>query len=173
MWTGATTVEEQNIANAGFLRTQIELIDSFFAPDEVSEIWITFPDPQMKKVNKRLTSTRFLALYRKIMGPEGIVNLKTDSPFLYEYTLRMARLNRLDIIENTSDLYAPGGCDPDRSIKTHYETQWLARGKSIKLLRFRLGEGPLVEPETDDIEFDDYRALPRFNPNDKVNYGMS
>lgn len=166
MWKGASEAEHEGIGNAGFLRTQIELIDLFFAPGEISEIWITFPDPQMKKVNKRLTSTRFLKLYRKIMNPSGIVNLKTDSPFLYEYTLRMARENGLEILENTADLYAEGGADEATAIKTHYEKQWLSRGKKIKLLRFRLGECGLTEPDTSDLEPDDYRAMPRFNPAD-------
>lgn len=164
MHKGAKTAEEEKIANAGFLRTEIELLDFFFAPREVSELWITFPDPQMKKVNKRLTSTRFISLYRKVMAPDGIVNLKTDSPFLYEYTLRMARENGLEILEATDDLYGEGGADEERSIKTHYECQWLSRGKKIKLLRFRIGEGVLHEPDVSDLEKDDYRALPRFNP---------
>lgn len=172
MWTGASRVEAEQIPNAAFLRTQIELIDSFFAPGEVSEIWITFPDPQMKKVNKRLTSTRFLSLYRKIMAPDGIVNLKTDSPFLFEYTCRLVKLNGLEVLEMTDDLYGSGGADEATSIKTHYECQWLARGKKIKLLRFRLGSGELSEPDTSDLDFDDYRAVPRFNPADQVNHGM-
>ncbi len=161
MWTGARQVEEQQIPNAAFLRTSIELIDRFFDPGEVSEIWITFPDPQMQKPRKRLTSTRFLNLYRSIMGSGGIVHLKTDSPFLYEYTRRMVEINNLEILRNTDDLYGSGMADPETSIKTYYEQQWLSRGKKIKLLSFRLGEGDLIEPREDDIERDDYRAYPR------------
>lgn len=171
MWTGATRVVNEGIPNAAFLRTQIELIDQFFGPEEVEEIWITFPDPQLKKVNKRLTSTRFLRMYRNIMAADGVINLKTDSPFLYEYTRRLAVENGLEILEATSDLYGLGGADEESSIKTHYETQWLARGKKIKLLRFRLGEGDLKEPDVADLEPDDYRAFCRFNPEDKVNFG--
>lgn len=166
MHKGASTVESESIPNAGFLRTEIELLDHFFDEKEVSEIWITFPDPQMKKVNKRLTSTRFIKLYRKVMSSDGIINLKTDSPFLYEYTLRMARENKLDIVESTADLYGEGGVDEVSAIKTHYECQWLSRGKKIKLLRFRIGSGELTEPNVDDLEKDDYRALPRFNSED-------
>ena len=173
MWKGASQVEREGIPNAGFLRTQIELIDSFFAPGEVDSIWITFPDPQMKKVNKRLTSTRFLRQYRNIMAPEGVVALKTDSPFLFEYTRRLVELNGLEVLEMTDDLYGTGGADEATSIKTHYETQWLARGKKIKLLRFRIGEGELREPDVSDLEPDDYRAAPRFNSEDKVNFGLS
>lgn len=177
MWTGAKTVEEQNIPNAAFLRTEIELVDRFFAPGEVSEIWITFPDPQMQKSRKRLTSTRFLDLYRKIMGPEGVVHLKTDSPFLYEYTRRLVTENNLEVLRDTDDLYSSGLAatgnsgladpessgfvNPETSIKTYYEQQWLSRGKKIKLISFRLGSQPLAEPREDDIERDDYRAYPR------------
>ena len=163
IYTGAKTVETENIDNAGFLRTQIEALPSFFAPGEVSEIWITFPDPQLKKTNKRLTSTRFISYYREFMDPDGIVNLKTDSPFLYEYTLRLARLNGLEIIDNIEDLYnRPGDC-MEKQIKTFYEQQWLSRGKTIKLLKFRIGDNSLEEPDVSDLEPDDYRAAARFN----------
>ena len=160
---GAKTVEEEKIPNAGFLRTQVEALPHFFAPEEVAEIWITFPDPQLKKTNKRLTSTRFLGYYRKFMNPDGIINLKTDSPFLYEYTRRLAMVNNLEIIEDTDDLYALPGDRMEKRIKTFYEQQWLSRGKSIKLLKFRIGSNALIEPDVSDLEPDDYRAAARFN----------
>lgn len=164
MWTGAREVEENGIANAAFLRCEIENIDSFFAPGEVDRLWITFPDPQMKKNRKRLTSTRFLKLYRKILRPDGEVNLKTDSPFLFEYTRRLVELNGFETSLCTDDLYGSGAADPVSSIKTYYEQQWLARGKKIKLISFRLPSvGELLEPQEDDIERDDYRAMPRPN----------
>lgn len=164
MWTGAKEVEENGIPNAAFLRCEIENIDRFFAPAEVDSLWITFPDPQMKKPRKRLTSTRFLALYRRILRPGGIVNLKTDSPFLFEYTRRLVELNGFETLRCTDDLYGAGEADPVSSIKTYYEQQWLARGKKIKLISFRLPqEGELHEPREDDIERDDYRAMPRPN----------
>lgn len=164
MWAGASEVEREQMDNAKFLRCEIENIDHFFAPGEVDELWITFPDPQMKKARKRLTSTRFLDLYRKILRPDGIVNLKTDSPFLYEYTRRLVELNSLPVLAQTDDLYSSGLVDPVTTIKTYYEQQWLARGKKIKLISFRLpAEGPLLEPREDDIERDDYRAIPRPN----------
>lgn len=106
MWTGASEVERDGIPNAGFLRCEIENIPAFFAEGEVDEIWITFPDPQMQKPRKRLTSTRFLDLYRRILRPGGVINLKTDSPFLYEYTRRLILLNRLPLLASTPDLYA-------------------------------------------------------------------
>lgn len=166
MWTGAKEVEESGIANAAFLRCEIENIEHFFAPGEVSEIWITFPDPQMKKTRKRLTSTRFLESYRNILRPDGIIHLKTDSPFLFEYTRRLVELNGLETLECTSDLYGNGQADEVTSIKTYYEQQWLSRGKKIKLISFRLKEGNLEEPDIEDLEKDDYRAIPR--PNIKV-----
>lgn len=160
IWRGAKTVEEEQMPNAAFLRTEIENIRSFFEPGEVDELWITFPDPQMQKPRKRLTSTRFLELYRGLLRPDGIVNLKTDSPFLYEYTRRLVEKNVLPVLANTDDLYGSGMADPVTSIKTFYEQQWLSRGKKIKLLSFRLpAEGELLEPESDDIPRDDYRSV--------------
>lgn len=159
MWSGAKEVEETGLENAGFLRTEIENIRSFFDQGEVEELWITFPDPQMQKVRKRLTSTRFLNLYRGLLRPDGIVNLKTDSPFLYEYTRRLVDLNGFEVLMNTDDLYGKGLADPVTSIKTYYEQQWLSRGKKIKLISFRLpAEGELREPEAGDIPKDDYRS---------------
>lgn len=164
MWRGAKTVEEEGISNAAFLRAEIENIDKFFVPGEVEELWITFPDPQMQKTRKRLTSTRFLNLYRCLLRDNGIVNLKTDSPFLYEYTRRLVELNGFEVLMNTDDLYGSGNADPVSSIKTFYEQQWLSRGKKIKLLSFRLpAEGELREPESEDIPRDDYHAMARFN----------
>lgn len=162
MWSGAKTVEEEKIRNAAFLRAEIENIREFFTPGEVDEIWITFPDPQMQKVRKRLTSSRFLGYYREILKPDGIVNLKTDSPFLYEYTRRLVELNQFEVLANTDDLYGSGKADPVSSIKTFYEQQWLSRGKKIKLLSFRLpATGEIKEPEADDIPKDDYHAAAR------------
>lgn len=105
MWTGATQAKSENLKNVAFLRTNIELIGDFFAPGEVSEIWITFPDPQMKKERKRLISTTFLNLYRKVLQPNGLVHLKTDSPFLYTYTHYLAIENGLNVEIDTDDLY--------------------------------------------------------------------
>lgn len=167
IWRGAKTVEEEKIPNAAFLRAEIENIDKFFAPGEADELWITFPDPQMQKTRKRLTSTRFLTLYSRFLKPGGVVNLKTDSPFLYEYTRRLVELNGFEILAMTDDLYGSGRADALTAIKTFYESQWLSRGKTIKLISFRLPELPeagFVEPREDDIPKDDYRALCRPNP---------
>ena len=163
MWRGAKTATEKEMPNVGFVRTRIEFINSFFAEGEVDEIWITFPDPQLKKTNKRLTSTRFLSYYRRFMGPDGIINLKTDSPFLYEYTRRLAVENGLEILDSTDDLYSREEDCIEKEIKTFYEQQWLSRGKTIKLLKFRIGSNELKEPDVSDLEPDDYRAAARFN----------
>ncbi len=158
MWKGAKAVEEKGMDNAAFLRTEIEQISEFFGPGEVEEIWITFPDPQMQKARKRLTSSRFLTNYRKFLRRGGIVNLKTDSPFLYEYTRRLVELNGFDILSDTDDLYGSGLADPVTSIKTFYEQQWLSRGKTIKLISFRLNDNDIKEPDCSDIEKDDYHS---------------
>lgn len=165
MWSGAKEVEEKGIPNAAFLRTEIENIDKFFAPGEVEEIWITFPDPQMQKTRKRLTSVRFLQMYGKFLKPGGVINLKTDSPFLYEYTRRLAELNGFELPVDTDDLYGSGMADPVSSIKTYYESQWLSRGKKIKLLSMRVADfSSLQEPDSSDIDRDDYRAYTRHTP---------
>lgn len=165
IWSGAKEVSARGLSNAKFLRTEIENLQLFFAEGEVDEIWITFPDPQMQKSRKRLTSTRFLKQYSQLLKKGGVIHLKTDSPFLYEYTRRLVNENSLEIIEITDDLYGSGMADPESSIKTFYESQWLSRGKSIKLISFILnGEKELKEPETEDIPKDDYRAYTRHNP---------
>ncbi len=158
MWKGAKYVEEKGMDNAAFLRTEIEQICQFFNAGEIDEIWITFPDPQMQKARKRLTSSRFLTNYRNFLRPGGIVNLKTDSPFLYEYTRRLVELNGFEVLANTDDHYGSGLADPVTSIKTFYEQQWLSRGKTIKLISFRLGDEEIKEPDCSDIEKDDYHS---------------
>lgn len=170
MWTGACQARDLGLKNAAFIRTNIELLDRFFAPGEVDRIWITFPDPQMKKARKRLTGTNFLNLYRKVMREGGTVNLKTDSPFLYTYTREMALANGIPLIADTPDLYAsveagaplPPGVTPDiMQIRTFYEQQWLARGLSIKYIAFPLAAEPqLREPEVE-IPLDTYRSFSR------------
>ena len=161
MWAGAKHAALAGLGNVAFLRTNIELIDSFFAPGEVSEIWITFPDPQMKKVRKRLTSTRFLELYRHVLVHDGIVHLKTDSPFLYTYTDELVRLNGFDVEINTADLYHSGCDDEILGIKTYSEQQWLDRGLAIKYIKFHLdADTQLQEPDIE-IEHDTYRSFSR------------
>lgn len=162
MWTGAKQAHEQGMSNVAFLRTSIELLDQFFAPGEVSEIWITFPDPQMKKARKRLTSTRFLELYSKVLKPGGIIHLKTDSPFLYTYTSLLVKENNLPVEQQSTDVHSGElASHPVLSILTHYEKQWIERGLTIKYISFRLDpDKKLVEPEIE-IEHDTYRSYSR------------
>lgn len=161
MWSGATEAQEQHIPNIAFLRTHIELINFFFASGEISEIWITFPDPQMKKTRKRLTSTRMIALYRDILVDNGIIHLKTDSPFMYTYTQAMAKANNYPLLTDTDDLYHSGIDNDILSIRTFYEQQWLERGKSIKYISFICEpRDTLIEPDIE-IEYDNYRSYNR------------
>ena len=161
MWTGACQARDEGLANVAFVRTNIELLSHFFAPGEVSEIWITFPDPQMKKVRKRLTSTTFLNLYRKVLRPGGMIRLKTDSPFLYTYTRLLTELNGIVPETNTDDLYHSGIDNDILQIRTFYEQQWLDRGLTIKYIAFPLAhDGELQEPD-DEIPFDTYRSFSR------------
>lgn len=165
MWTGAKQALEAGLKNVAFLRTNIEIIDRFFAESEVQEIWLTFSDPQMKNAHKRLTSTFFLNRYRKFLVDGGIVHLKTDSNFLFTYTTCMVKENKLPVVFSTEDLYHTEGLDEDThkilSIQTYYESMWIERGLNIRYMKFLLPQqGELVEPEVD-IPLDDYRSYHR------------
>lgn len=160
MWKGAKLALEENLGNIRFLRTSIELVQHFFAVGEVSEIWLTFPDPQMQKQRKRLTATNFIENYRKFLKKDGYINLKTDSGFQYGYTLAMAECNSFVIETNYSDIYKQATEPELLNIQTYYEQQWLDRGKTIKYLRFKVHDGELIEPDAE-IEFDNYRSYGR------------
>ncbi len=143
-WFGAKEAIETSLHNVAFLRTQIELIDRFFAAGEVDEIWITFPDPQIKyrRTKHRLTHPDFLERYKKILKPEGIVHLKTDSEFLHGYTLGLLQGMGQEIISAHHDIYGAPEYDPDtpllREIKTYYEGLFEAKGKTITYIKFRI-----------------------------------
>ena len=165
MWTGATQAVNEGLRNVAFLRTNIEIIDRFFAPDEVQEIWLTFSDPQMKNPRKRLTSTWFLERYRHFLVDGGIIHLKTDSNFLFTYTTCLLEHNQLPLLEKTDDLYHTSQLSTLTSqllsIQTYYESMWIARGLNIKYMKFRLPhKGQLEEPDVE-IELDDYRSYHR------------
>lgn len=165
MWTGATMALNQGLKNVAFLRTNIEIIDRFFQKDEVSEIWLTFSDPQMKNPRKRLSSTFFLERYRKFLVNNGTIHLKTDSNFLFTYTTYMVGHNKLPLLFHTTDLYHQEGIDDTTkqilSIQTYYEKMWIERGLNIKYMKFSLPQDiQLVEPEVE-IELDDYRSYRR------------
>jgi Predicted S-adenosylmethionine-dependent methyltransferase len=161
MWSGAKESLQAGMTNVAFLRTSIEIISHFFGKGEVSEIWITFPDPQMKKVNKRLTCTHFMKMYREILSDNGIIHLKTDSNFMYTYTSEMIKANSYPVLFQTDDLYHSNSEDPILSIKTYYEQQWLDRGLNIKYIKFVCEErDTIVEPDVE-IEYDEYRSFNR------------
>jgi tRNA (guanine-N7-)-methyltransferase len=140
IWVGATDALQNNLTNVAFLRTRIEFIRSCFAAGEVSEIWITFPDPQpqQSRENRRLTSPRFLQSYREIMQPEGVVHLKTDSQSLFEYTREVIESNHLRVLACTGDLYHSGYTDDILSVQTYYEKIFMDKGFSIKYLKFQV-----------------------------------
>ena len=187
MWTGATQALHEGLKNVAFLRTNIEIIERFFAEDEVQEIWLTFSDPQMKNPRKRLTSTYFMERYRKFLVDGGIIHLKTDSNFLFTYTTYMVEKNALPVLLSTDDLYRGRGGTGVReyentpradtnlvpphhrtsvppellSIQTYYESMWIARGLNIKYMKWRLPRtGTLSEPDVE-IQLDDYRSYHR------------
>jgi len=152
LWKGAKEAFEGDMGNVAFVRTRIDNIKSFFDKNEVSEIWITFPDPQPRqgKALKRLSSSRFLTHYQSFMIDNGIVHLKTDSQGLHEYTKALVMQNELKIHICTNDLYGSGIADPILSIKTHYEGMFLEQNKPITYLKFELdNKKQLKEPILD------------------------
>lgn len=170
LWKGAKYATEHQMGNVAFLRTRIEFIEAFFAPGEVSEIWLTFSDPQLKSENNRLTSPLFLERYRKFLKPGGIVHLKTDSQFLHQYSKAVAQANGLEILACTDDLYGEGKaglyesgiasvCGKDAvdalfQVQTYYERMFLEMGLKITYLSFKIDhEGRFVYPEDFDSDY--------------------
>lgn len=149
IWAGAKKALDEGLENAAFLRTQIERITDYFEKDEVSEIWITFPDPQLRlsRAKKRLTHPRFLRLYEKIIRPDGCIHLKTDSPDLYNFTLLVADLYALNIVESYSDVYAQPEIHPDLSIKTYYESLDIAGANKVHYVKFSPSDNLPIEKD--------------------------
>jgi tRNA (guanine-N7-)-methyltransferase len=173
LWKGAKYAHEHRLGNVAFLRTRIEFIGAFFAPDEVSQIWLTFSDPQLKSENSRLTSPVFLERYRRFLRPGGIVHLKTDSRFLFEYSLAVARCNGLRVLASTPDLYGTAPEDLFRGglvqggapllptadvaalyeVQTFYERMFRAQGYKITYLAFTLDhDGPFRYPTSEEFD---------------------
>jgi len=140
MYIGAKKCLSEEITNAAFLRTQIEKLADYFMPEEVDEIWITFPDPQLRisKAKKRLTHPRFLRLYQQVLKPTGVIHLKTDSPDLYAFTKKVIELYGLTIVEDGSDVYKQAVIKEELKIKTHYESLDIAQSNKIHYLKFTL-----------------------------------
>ena len=138
MWRGAKTALKENITNAAFLRIYIDHCETHFAQNEVSEIWITFPDPHPTKDRKKLTHPMFLNRYEKFLIKGGKINLKTDDEHLYQYTLDLIKLNKYILHKNIDNLYASQDIKPELQIKTYYEKMWLEQNKTIKYIQFSL-----------------------------------
>ena len=163
LWKGAKYATEHSLSNVAFLRTKVEFLEALFAPGEVSEIWLTFSDPQVRSENSRLTSPLFLERYRKFLAPGGVVHLKTDSRFLHEYTKAVCAANGLEVLQCTEDLYG----SPERlpmpelyEVQTFYEKMFLEQGYKITYMSFRL-EGTssgLVSPG-DAFDADYWRSV--------------
>ena len=139
LWRGAKTINEENILHAAFLRTHIEWLPQFFAPGEIREIWVTFPDPQpqISRENRRITNPKFLKMYRELMGKDGVFHLKTDNIGLFEYTLEMLEKEEGALEVCTKDLYVDTPENFNTSIQTTYEQIFLKKGFKINYLRFR------------------------------------
>lgn len=140
LWRGLNTAKDESLANVAFIRSRIEMIEHYFSTDEVSEIWITFPDPQPRKTRerKRLTSPWFLAKYKLFLLKDGIIHLKTDSDLMYEYTCEMIENEQHIALFSTNDLYATAEPMDVKNIRTFYEQRWLNEGLTIKYVAFRL-----------------------------------
>ena len=145
IWRGAKTALLEGLQNVAFLRTQIDRVSSYFAPGEVKEIWITFPDPQLRlsKIKKRLTHPKFLRLYKEFLQPGGIVHLKTDSPDLYSFTKEVIQLYGLELLVDDDNVYSKPVANAELNIKTYYESLDIAGSNRVHYLKFRLdGELP-------------------------------
>ncbi len=150
IWVGAKTALKENLTNVAFVRSQIDQVTNYFAEGEVSEIWITFPDPQLRasKQKKRLTHPKYLRCYQQLLKQDGIIHLKTDSPVLYRFTKEVISLYNLPLHYSTDDLYKEENMSDELKIKTHYEGLDIAQSNRIHYLQFSLPESPLpVEPD--------------------------
>jgi tRNA (guanine-N7-)-methyltransferase len=151
IYAGALECNKNNLNNAAFLRTHIDKIDNYFLPGEVSEIWITFPDPHLRtsRAKKRLTHPRFLRLYQNIINPKGYIHLKTDSPDLFYFTRLIADLYSIEILDSSEDIYSRAGNAAEINIKTHYEKLDIAESRKVFYLKFSLPEKQIEQPGAD------------------------
>jgi tRNA (guanine-N7-)-methyltransferase len=142
IWKGAKTALNEKLENVAFIRSQIDKITSYFNAHEINEIWITFPDPQLRfsKIKKRLTHPIFLRLYQQILKPPGVIHLKTDSPHLYQFTKTVINLYQLELLVDDNDVYAKENVPIELSIKTHYETLDIAKSNRVHYLQFRINK---------------------------------
>lgn len=151
IWRGAKTALQEGLKNVAFLRTQIDKVTDYFNTNEVSEIWITFPDPQLRlsKIKKRLTHPRFLRLYQKFLRQGGLVHLKTDSPDLYNFTKTVINLYGLDLLVDYEDVYSTANLTDELKIKTHYEALDIAQSNRVHYLQLKIDKTlPIEKDET-------------------------
>ena len=149
IWRGAKTALEAGLTNVAFLRTEIDQIANYFAKDEVAEIWITFPDPQLRlsKAKKRLTHPKFLRLYQQILKADGLVHLKTDSPDLYQFTKIVINLFELELLVDYDDAYNEPEITDELRIKTYYEILDIAQSKKVHYLQFKINKDLPIETD--------------------------
>jgi len=149
IWKGAKTALDKGLNNVAFIRSQIDKVSDYFAQNEVAEIWITFPDPQLRfsKIKKRLTHPRFLRLYRQFLQPGGIIHLKTDSPDLYNFTKTVINLFQLELLQDEDDIYANTALTAELQIKTYYESLDIAGTNKVHYLQFRINNSLPVEKD--------------------------
>ncbi len=142
IWKGAKTALEEKLLNVAFLRAEIDKINEYFSTDEVAEIWITFPDPQLRlsKAKKRLTHPKFLRLYQQVLQQDGLVHLKTDSPDLYNFTKTVIELYKLDVVVDFDNLYQNQNLAKELYIKTHYESLDIAQSNRVHYLQFKINK---------------------------------
>lgn len=178
LWKGAKYATQHSLPNVAFLRTRVEFISAFFAPGEVSEIWLTFSDPQFRSENSRLSSPVFLERYRSFLRPGGLVHLKTDSRFLHEYTKAVCKVNGLELTACTADLYgdvanvaadshvaadfkSAATITAATAVQTFYEKMFLEQGYPITYMAFRLDhDGPFAAPrDPEDFDSDHWRSV--------------
>lgn len=155
IYIGAKKCLQQGLHNAAFVRTQIDQLTNYFAKEEVTEIWITFPDPQLRtgKARKRLTHPKFLRLYQQILKPGGYIHLKTDSPVLYRFTLLVIEMYGLELVQQYSDIYALKESLPQELfIKTHYESLDIAQSNRVHYIKFKLPAEPLPDFDKELLE---------------------
>jgi len=160
IWKGASIANKDGLTNVAFVRSQIELTSNYFAKDEVDEIWITFPDPQLRwsKAKKRLTHPKFLRLYQQFLKKEGIVHLKTDSPLLYNFTLKVIEMYGLHLIYKTDHLYTEQNIDPRCLIKTYYEGLDIAQSSKIHYIQFNIDK--VLPLELDEVLKEAIKDIP-------------
>ncbi len=150
IWRGAKTALDEGLSNIAFLRAEIDKINNYFSNKEVQEIWITFPDPQLRlsKAKKRLTHPKFLRLYQQILKPDGVVHLKTDSPNLYQFTKTVIKLYALELLVDYDNAYTQQNISEELKIKTHYESLDIAQSNRIHYLQFKINKELPIELDT-------------------------